>query len=249
MKVAYLSDWHLEFLDGDPPDVLLPAGTDVFVCAGDVATRGHGPARLHALIEDGFVAAEDGRPFETVFVPGNHDFYHGAYDLCRARMAAFEAPDFHVLDEATATIGGVDFVGATLWTDFGGSGRLKRDCAGSVSDFRVVEGFTVERCAAEHERQRAFLERTLSAPRHGPRIVVTHFCPTLSFEHPSHVGSPLKRYFQVDAEPLMPGADAWIFGHTHHDLDVTIGACRVVSAQVGYPGEMRWRVGALDLPV
>jgi predicted phosphodiesterase len=247
MRIAVLSDLHLEFHDEAWPGVLLPAGTDVFVCAGDVATRGHGPARLLALIDDGSIATEDARPFETIFVPGNHDYYHGDYDRSRARMRAMAAPGFHVLDESTAEIGGVTFVGATLWTDFGGSGGLKRLCTTTISDFHIVGGFDADRCAAEHLRQRAFIERALAAPRSRPRVVVTHFCPTLAIDHPAHVGSPLKRYFQVDAEPLMAGADAWIFGHTHHDADITMHGCRVLSAQAGYPGEKSWRVAMLDL--
>jgi hypothetical protein len=164
-------------------------------------------------------------------------------------MRAFRAARFHMLDEGEVRIGGVDFVGATLWTDFGRSEALARRCAATISDFRVIPGFTVERCRAEHDTQRAFLGGALAKPRDGRRVVVTHFCPTLATAHPEHPGSPLTRYFQVDADDLMPGADAWIFGHTHHDVDMTIGHCRVLSAQVGYPAEKAWAVGVLDLAV
>jgi predicted phosphodiesterase len=247
MRIAYLSDLHLEFGEGRPPDIVLPAGTDVFVCAGDVATRGSGPAQLVDIIESGWLASEDGAAFDTIFVPGNHDYYGAPYDDARARMREFRAPRFHMLDEGEIRIDGVDFVGTTLWTDFGRSEALARRCAVTISDFHVIPGFDVARCRAEHDRQRAFLEVALAKPRDGKRVVVTHFCPTLATEHPEHPGSPLTRYFQVDADSLVPRADAWIFGHTHHDVDMTIGHCRVLSAQVGYPAEKAWAVGVLDL--
>jgi hypothetical protein len=53
-------------------------------------------------------------------VPGNHEFYKGEHSrvLRDLRVACAATSNIHLLDMDKITIGDVEFLGATLWTDF-----------------------------------------------------------------------------------------------------------------------------------
>ncbi len=123
LTLAIYSDLHTEFSAFKPP-----AGwqADVVVLAGDIYAPGHsvpGWARRKHIFGD----------LPAVFVAGNHEFYGSRYQREREQMRV-QAAQFgvHLLNQGTAVIRGVRFVGCTLWTDFGlrirqPDGSLKAD--------------------------------------------------------------------------------------------------------------------------
>jgi hypothetical protein len=64
-------------------------------------------------------AANFGETKPVIFVPGNHEFYADVLSsgLANMRVAA-AGTNVHALDCDEAMIGGVRFLGCTLWTDF-----------------------------------------------------------------------------------------------------------------------------------
>lgn len=106
MNLLILSDLHLEFslLDIDT------TGVDIIVLAGDI----HLGTRGIPWIE----AQRKGLP--VIYVPGNHEFYKGEHSrvLRDLRAACAATSNVHLLDMDKITIGDVEFLGATLWTDF-----------------------------------------------------------------------------------------------------------------------------------
>jgi predicted phosphodiesterase len=105
MKIRILSDLHLEFQDWVPPE----SDADIVVLAGDIHIGVHGidwARRSFPLTP-------------VIYVPGNHEFYGGnlqsVTDELYARAKHFGVD---VLDGRRLVIGGVRFLGATLWTDF-----------------------------------------------------------------------------------------------------------------------------------
>ena len=103
MKLHIVSDLHTEFADFTPPDT----DADVVVLAGDV---GVGTAGVEW-------AARRFRAIPVLYVPGNHEYYD--HDLRNVDDLRAAAPDhIHVLDKEVLELGGVRFLGATLWTDF-----------------------------------------------------------------------------------------------------------------------------------
>ena len=104
MKLHVLSDLHFEFA----PFELPATDADVVVLAGDidVGRRGLEVAR-----------AAGGRP--VVYVAGNHEYYgHSIPGLTGELVAATRGAGIHVLENEAVVIGGVRFLGCTLWTDF-----------------------------------------------------------------------------------------------------------------------------------
>ncbi|WP_088952669.1 metallophosphoesterase [Variovorax sp. HW608] len=129
MKLLILSDLHLEFGAFKVPDVEF----DVAVLAGDIAV----PATK--AIQWARRDANFGEHTPVIFVPGNHEFYADVLSSGLVNMRKASAgTNVHALDCNEVAIGGVRFLGCTLWTDF----ALRIDTPdGPKSD--------VERAAAE----------------------------------------------------------------------------------------------------
>lgn len=199
--------------------------------AGDIA-------RPQAAI--GWMAAL-GKP--VLYVPGNHEFYGASLDATVAelkRLAAGTA--VHVLDNEARVLGGVRFLGSTLWTDFrlfgDGHGRTAamREAARFIRDFQRIERFTPQHSAELFARNAAWLAQRLAEPFPGPTVVVTHHAPSPKSIHPRFAGSPLNACFVSDAERLVDGQRCvlWIHGHTHDSFDYLLNGARVLCNPRGY---------------
>ena len=105
MKIHVLSDLHTEFAPFHPPET----DADVVVLAGDVGVGTRGVPMIREWFPD--------RP--VVYVAGNHEFYREAIPRLSEKIAgAAEGTRVHYLENRAVVIGGVRFLGCTLWTDF-----------------------------------------------------------------------------------------------------------------------------------
>lgn len=234
MRIRVLSDLHFAEGEAFRPSAV-PA--DVAVVAGDVGTGTR-------LVD--WTAAAFGIP--TVAVVGNHDLDGTAVDghlaVLRARAAERGVA---LLEEGETTIGGVRFLGCTLWTDFllfGDDADVHDAVRAAYPDFRTLlhadgRRLTREDVAARHARSVAWLRAALAAGNGAPTVVVTHFAPSARSLRPDRARSPLSAAFATHLDALVEasGAALWVHGHTHHAVDHRIGGTRVVSNPRGYPGE------------
>ncbi len=234
MKVHVLSDLHLGVHDMQRP----LTDADVVVLAGDI-----GPPRLAAAW-----ALRFGKP--VLYVLGNHEFYGGHIDSTATEFERLCAgTQVHLLDDDEIVIGGVRFLGSTLWTDFllqgdGGAKQLAVDAAQRfMRDFsRIRSGdngdalFTPADAAARFARHAAWLDARLNTAHGGPTVVITHHAPSPRSIHPRFAGSALNACFVSDAEHLVGAARArwWIHGHTHDSFDYELNGSRVVCNPRGY---------------
>lgn len=69
-------------------------------------------------------------------------------------------------------------------------------------------------------------------------IAVTHHAVIRAAIPPEHRGSTLSPAFTsaLDREIRDWAPNLWVYGHTHHSVDLMVGSTRVVSAQRGYIG-------------
>lgn len=67
-------------------------------------------------------------------------------------------------------------------------------------------------------------------------MLVTHHLPTLEVVAPQHKGSLLNSAFATELGDFIADSriDVWIYGHSHANIDATIGNTRIVSNQMGY---------------
>jgi len=231
VKLNVLSDLHLS--QGELP---LPENdADLVILAGDLAR----PARA--------VAWASRIPKPVLYVAGNHEFYGGSIEGTVAELKRLCAGTrIRVLDCEEVVLGGVRFLGATLWTDFmlGGAGAAReaamREAGRFMRDFSVVRidgaPFTPQASAELFETHAAWLEERLAEPHAGPTVVITHHAPSPRSIHPRFAGSNLNACFVSDAERLLDARSVrlWIHGHTHDSFDYQVAGTRVVCNARGY---------------
>lgn len=249
-KIRTVSDLHTEFYrplitGGDGGLYLEPAGEDVLVLAGDIGIETKGAEW----------ALEQHRRLgiPMVMVAGNHEFYQSGghkqtvestyRDLAKVAAASNGALTF--LQNDTAVIAGVRFIGATLWTDFclhGEKNRhgMMRAAERGMNDYHLIwtEGGRArpQFMAAEHEDSLKFIEAQLAEPFDGPTVVVTHMAPSPKSINEGYRDSVLNPAYASDHEELILKYQPtlWLHGHVHHSTQYLIGQTRVVVNAYGY---------------
>lgn len=233
MKLWAVSDLHCDHYPWTPAHV--PAH-DVMIIAGDV----HNSAD-DAIIELYVIAQRTRRLI--VFVPGNHD--HFGSTLVE-QFDGLSSGTVCVLSSGQSVIiGGVRFVGATLWTDFG----LADDLYGSEAwaakhmpeyqHVRRSDGTAIwpADTSEAHRRHRAAIEAVLSQQHLGPTIVITHHGP--SRRSIAGAVDVADAAFASDLEPMIMRhqPSLWVHGHVHQHLDYLIGNTRIIANPRGYQGD------------
>ena len=81
-----------------------------------------------------------------------------------------------------------------------------------------------------------FIKRSLAESTAEHIVVVTHHLPTLEVVAPHHRGSVLNSAFATDLSKLIAGSriDAWIYVHSHTNIDAEINGTKVICNQMGY---------------
>jgi predicted phosphodiesterase len=256
-RIAVASDLHIEFeRQGEPelgsqelglhpaygPDLEIVQGeADFMVLAGDVDLGAWGIAYADEA------ARFLGIP--VIYVAGNHEAYHRDLDAviqeCRMSAAATGGRVVFLENDAVE-IAGVRVLGCSLWTDYelnGNGDAGMRDAAIGLADHQLIANsgrrFMPADALARHRESRRWLERELGHDSEIPTVVVSHHAPLREAVEPRFVGSALSPAFVSDLSDLIEAhaPAAWIWGHTHYSVDVTVGETRCISAQRGYPGE------------
>jgi predicted phosphodiesterase len=232
LRIRVLSDLHLEAAPFDPP----AAHADVVVLAGDIH---NGPA--------GIEWAKARFDASVLYVAGNHEPYDGEFHATQAALRdAAAGSRVQVLDRGEAVIGGVRFLGCTLWTDFALAGEAGRKLAlekyaAWLIDYRSIQWrdrrFSVTDSTRLHAAERAWLASRLMRPFPGATVVITHHPPHPGSIAPKFATHPLNPAFISNLEDLMGHAQLWIHGHTHQAFDYTVRGTRVVCNPRGYANE------------
>lgn len=227
MKLLILSDLHNEFesLSAMPSAI---AEADVVVLAGDVHTKDRSVEWAR-----NFVGDQD-KP--VIMVAGNHEFYggHFTYTLDKLRQAA-QGTNIHFLEDEAVVIGGVRFLGSTLWTDFHlGVSDVSavlpmRRAQESMNDFRKIRATSSYRklypsdTVRRHEQSRAWLKNMLATPFDGKTVVVTHHAPSPRSVEEQYRDDELTPAYASDLEALMgPAVQLWAHGHMHTSFDYVV---------------------------
>lgn len=238
MKIQLASDLHLfhnRTFDFPATD------SDVLILAGDIAPG------IHSINFAQRTADKHEKP--VLFVAGNHEYYFQNYVRLHNAFTNISRTSENVffLDCQAFDFLGVRFIGATLWTDYLLDQRFSQksvmDAAATYMNDHIyirsgLEGnFTPDHALTLHSKARAFLRTELAKPFNGKKVVITHHAPSLKCAHPAFGINPTAGAFISDCEDLILQADLWVFGHTHANVDMQVGQCRLISNQRGYPNE------------
>ena len=233
MRAWIMSDLHVDTAPYELPET--PAGVDVIIIAGDITDGHHLSARW--LLKQ---AIPRGLP--VIFVSGNHDQY--GHDLREDPVAMMADIGVHLLHERrpAVEIGGVRFVGSTLWTDYAVADDVDAARAWGRShmpDMRNID-IGMRRIGTRdlleaHQRQRETIESALAQPFDGTTVVVTHHAP-----HSRSLASPILTAsdgsFASDLSSVIERyrPALWVHGHVHSSHDYQVGDTRIVCNARGY---------------
>jgi Icc-related predicted phosphoesterase len=245
MKLLVLSDLHRDFRPFEPihQGRRIDEAADVVVLAGDIdeGTRGLRWAR----------EAFPHKPI--VYVAGNHEFYgkHWTRLLDGMREVA-RTLEIHFLEDQAVEIGGIRFLGCTLWTDFDLNGPLfrrlsmsaARECMNDYQRIRVdripemvwvrSKVLIPQLTALRHRASREWLQGELGRGDPARKVVVTHHAPHPVSVEARHHGDDLTPAYASDLSALMGQSALWIHGHMHHSVDAVVDVTRIVCNPRGY---------------
>lgn len=233
MKLHILSDLHLEFGMMDLP----LTDAEVIILAGDIGPMTRGLRHM----------AMSAKRKPLIYVAGNHEFYGGNIQAVTNDLRENSQNNIHFLENNAVEIGGVRFLGCTLWTDFRLFGEdiqitAMVEAGRWVNDFQCISighgqnktRFLPSHAIELHELSRTWLESQLEIPHDGPTVVVTHHAPHPLSLDPRFAEDPVSAAFISDLSPLMGKAQLWIHGHTHISLDYEVNGTRVICNPRGY---------------
>ncbi|MBT2333310.1 metallophosphoesterase [Variovorax paradoxus] len=253
MKLQLLSDLHLE---SHPRFQAEPVpGADMLVLAGDIGSYQEGSRLADPDFGLGRFSPRHGWPVPVMYVPGNHEYDNADFDQTHERLRALcKELDILWLERETAVIGGIRFVGTTLWADFDAlvaptdglaDALKKRGKAMRAADFYLEKAATVRHgqpfmAGALREQAlacQAWLAQALAEPFAGTTVAITHFAPSLASADPRYGLTPGTAGFCNSLDALLPRARLWLHGHLHCPSDYVKDGCRVVANPLGYKGK------------
>jgi len=100
--------------------------------------------------------------------------------------------------------------------------------------------FTPADSIALHKKFASKLLNWLGKDLNGPRVVISHNAPVIN-PNSKYKGGPLTPAFNsLDMVEIIETHQPalWVYGHTHECGDQTIGRTRIISNQLGYPGNL-----------
>ena len=236
MRIQYASDLHLEFADNwrflrQHP---LEVSGDILILAGDIGYLGDQNYENHPLWNWASANYQ-----QVLVVLGNHEFYK-YYDLSSMKdgQVGEIRENIHYYYNCMVRIDDVGFVLSTLWSDVNPhDAPYVEQC---VIDFRrIMYGSNVlthREFNQEHQRCLAFIQGAVAKSTAKHIVVATHHVPSYKLSASEFAGSPLNGAFTVELEDYIKESriDYWIYGHSHRNIDKTIGGTRCVSNQLGY---------------
>jgi len=215
------------------------AGADVIVLAGDI----------HVGVKGIKWAADTFGDTPVIYIAGNHEYYRESFPdhLDKMREAA-KGSNVRLLENDAIEIGGVTFLGCTLWTDFNLNGDVKRamgEAETSMNDYHVIQlGKTGRRLRPEdtlslHKKSVQWLKKTLKTQAGKPVVVVTHHAPSLQSVAVRYREDIVSAAFASPLDDLVTSSHAkfWLHGHVHDAARYTLGETQVVCNPRGYPDE------------
>ena len=238
MKIGIISDLHLHRGYWPPRDrgdfgwtEESMKNADVLVVAGDLATASSYPTFLEHMKERLGSYSK-----HLIVVKGNHDYYDVEYkDTDEPSVEDnFVVPTFEKKDGKTRQ---VDFICAPLWSPI----KNRDIIEASLNDYNFIPNFTADRCTDLFMQNLMWLEESVRKSRdEGHDIVIaTHHLPRHELISKKHEGDYINEAFCVMNEEFESRLAAlkplaWIHGHSHEFMDVTIDGTRYVRNPFGY---------------
>jgi len=262
VKIFLISDIHTERAhkrfdpEFDYPCLRFdyPVDADVIVLAGDIGEWKNGLEwARHRFLNK-----------EIIYVLGNHEYYRSDLTVLDELRSKAKELGIHLLENDSVIIGGVRFLGATLWTNFNNFSAVEVEKAqASITDYSVISCkewladtnnslaeklkllpiidnkyklFTPAIAYLLHKRSLKWLESQLLTLHNGKTVIVTHHAPSLHSCR-TKVNYSYASNLNAFIRLYAQHMDLWCHGHIHAPIDYEISGVRIVSNPKGYPHE------------
>ena len=227
-KIFLCSDLHTNFHKDGGKSVIKSfiKDVDIIAVAGDLSIITNG------LLQENIRMLCEEYP-EVVYVSGNHEYYHSSFSSIDSILNNLESEldNFTWLNNTKKEVGGVDFIGCTLWFPNSTAAQINK---GFLNDYRCISGFE----PAVYDRNEYSINYLESNIKEGD-VVLTHHMPSYKCVHKKFAKSRFNCFFacRLDALISRTKPSVWMYGHTHFNGDMMIGDTKVVANPFGYPGE------------
>lgn len=213
MKVSYVSDLHLEFLNY--PDFSKEEGGDVLILAGDILTanmvaphRADADSRkLKKYLITKFKPQLTDKYRKVLYVMGNHCHYNSIYKNTLSNIELFLSKNkfnnVMIMENNYLDFDGVRFIGATLWTDYNKGNPLTMEIVErGMNDYKMIGLHDVEDMNYFNRRHNRKINPQFLLDVHLesvsyiydkandtdlPVVVITHHAPSFKSINPEHV--------------------------------------------------------------
>ena len=205
MKIAVVSDIHLEFGDLDFENT---EGAEVLILSGDICVANdidHNTIESNVMYRStryhGFFKRCCERFPHVIYVLGNHEHYHGdvAATLDHVRAVLAYLPNLYIMEKESRVIGDTTFVAGTLWTDMNQEDlHTLAHMRGYMNDFRIISDsralvhfkdqdgkfhtrvgkWTPEASVVDHKAMKSVIKQTVEADPTARYVVVGHHAPS-----------------------------------------------------------------------
>lgn len=248
MKILLLADLHHDFWKEDQlaPLAQVLSSVDAIILAGDVANK---PKVRWKYAFKWLANYVD--PAHTYVFPGNHDYYDHRLDGDDRLESIADAHNVTFAQRKSIVIDNTRFLCATLWTDLALNQSFmlnKFPIEQRMNDYRYIRmasgGFrriNAEDTAAAHQRDLAWLGKTLNTPFDGTTCVVTHHAPHPIGLNPKKSDGVHDPAYASNLSSFLKAHEGlgtyWFYGHSHGGQNANIMGWKLRSVSLGYPDE------------
>ena len=230
MLLRIISDIHMESHPNYSIDEMPGEAEQTLILAGDI-TPYHQIDKRHEFFSD-----ISKRFKNIVYVPGNHEYYHGDInegdDILRDYFSNFS--NFYFINKEVLYLDDKKIVGCTLWTEIDPVSEV--NYGRFLSDYICIKSgdntLTPSRTIFMHRDHNKFIRENVD----NETIVITHHCPSFRSIHEKFRNSDLNPFFYNDMDNLIYELQPklWIHGHTHCSMDYKIDNTHVICNPKGY---------------
>ena len=226
MLVQFLSDTHDAF-----PKV--EAKGDILVLLGDI---GEPSSRAYR----DFITSTSEMFQDVIVLMGNHEVYNKTRAETEALIQdACRHSNTHFLNKSSVTINGINFAGATLWSDIDDFSVNRINCFRKIyEDGPLRKKLQKETYLQWFREEKQFL---LDQSRIPNTVLLSHYAPLMECNDPYYTDSPIKSGFSSHLPELFTAnVKAYLFGHTHINGTWNCNGVPIYSNCKGYfAGESR----------
>lgn len=231
MKLRYLSDIHLEFIQPEKLNNLIknivPKKDEICILAGDIGNPyQENYKKFMDFINDNFK--------KTFVIAGNHEYYNNdkTIDQTNEYLVEFfrKYSNISFLNNTSENYLGYNFIGTTLWTKVTNT-KYK------INDVYSILNFSCKDYNDQHNKCVDFLSKNIKENI----IVITHHVPSKKLIDKKYMTNDYNEWFYCDMDELIEdnkdNIKCWIYGHTHTPSIKRIQEIPFLCNPIGYPNE------------